>query len=92
MPATELQSEVEKLVDVLRSFPPEQQEALAAYYRVEAEHIRDVESRIDNLPPHQVERLRAMIQEGLYSGPAEPMDWDAFKAQARERLGAERQG
>ncbi|MEM8557636.1 MAG: type II toxin-antitoxin system ParD family antitoxin [Bacteroidota bacterium] len=90
MSVTELQSEVEKLVDVLRSFPPEQQEALAARYRVEAEHIRDVERRIDNLPPQQVERLRAMIQEGLDSGPAEPMDWDAFKAQARARLNAER--
>ena len=69
-------TEIEKLVDVLSSFPEEQQEALAAYYRAEAEHIRDVEEQLDNLRPEQTEQLRQMIQAGIDSGPAGPGDFE----------------
>ncbi len=85
------QSELQKLLDVLASFPLEQQEALAAYYRAEAEHIRDAEDRLDNLPPEQVNRLRALIQEGIDSGTATPIDFEAIKREGRERLAARRE-
>ena len=90
MQAQEPMTEVEKLVDVLSSFPEEQQEALAAYYRAEAEHIRDVEAQLDNLTPEQTEQLRQMIQTGIDSGPAGPIDFEEIKRRGRQRLATER--
>ena len=84
-------TEVEKLVDVLSTFPIEQQEALAAYYRAEIEHIREVVEQLDNLTPGQTDRLRQMIQEGIESGSAREVDFEAIKRRGRERLAAERQ-
>ena len=82
-------TEIEKLVDVLSSFPEEQQEALAAYYRAEAEHIRDVEEQLDNLRPEQTEQLRQMIQAGIDSGPAGAVDFEEIKRRGRQRLATE---
>jgi hypothetical protein len=82
-------TEVQKLLDVLTSFPPEQQEALAAYYRAEAEHIRDVEARLDRLSPEQTERLRAAIRQGIDSGPAREIDFEEVKRRGRARLEGE---
>ena len=86
MQTQEPMTEIQKLVNVLSSFPEEQQEALAAYYRAEAEHIRNVEERLDNLTPVQTEQLRQMIQEGIDSGPARPVDFEEIKRRGRERL------
>ena len=90
MQTLDLPSEVQKLLDVLNSFPPEQQEALAAYYRAEAEHIRDVDARINALSEPQREKLRALLREGMESGPARPIDMEALKRRGRERLAAAR--
>ena len=90
MSAISSASEVEKLVTVLHSFPPEQQETLAAYYRAEAEHIRDVEARLDSLPSEQTARLRALLQEGIDSGTPREIDVDAIKRRGRARLADER--
>lgn len=38
----------------------------------------------------RLEELRALIQEGLDSGPAEPLDMEAIKREARAELEAER--
>lgn len=40
--------------------------------------------------PYTLEELRAEIQKGLDSGPAEPMDWDEIKREGRARLARER--
>ena len=87
MPLPEARSEVEKLIAVIRSFPSEQQEALAAYYRAEVEHLRDVDARLDALPPEGQQRLRQLLQEGADSGPAEQVDFEAVKRRGRARLG-----
>ena len=89
MQTQEPMTEMQKLVNVLSSFPEDQQEALAAYYRAEAEHIRDVEEQLDKLTPEQTEQLRRMIQEGIDSGPAGPVDFEEIKRRGRERLATE---
>jgi antitoxin ParD1/3/4 len=40
----------------------------------------------------KLEALRAMIREGLESGPAEPLDMEAIKAEARRRRDARVRG
>ena len=90
MHAPEDRTEIEKLFAVLTSFPPERQEALAAHYRAEAEYLLEVEGRLDNLPPEQAARLRGMLQEGMDSGLAHDIDFEAIKRRGRERLRAER--
>ena len=43
-----------------------------------------------NLQEVNTEKLRALIQEGLDSGPATQMDFEALKARGRKRLAEER--
>ncbi len=90
MPAARAQSEVEKLMNVLVSFPPDEQETLAAHYRAAAEHIRDVDERLDTLPSEQVTRLRQLLHDGMESGEPREIDTDAIKKRGRARLAAER--
>ncbi|MEM6325621.1 MAG: hypothetical protein AAF791_00750 [Bacteroidota bacterium] len=82
--------EIDRLVEVLHSFPEERQEALAAYYRREVEDLRDVEARLDKLTPNQTARLKSLIQEGIDSGPAVPFDAEEIKREGRRRRAAER--
>ena len=86
MPAVRAQSEVEKLMNVLVSFPPDEQETLAEHYRASAEHIRDVDERLDTLPSQQVARLRQLLQDGIESGEPSEVDTDAIKQRGRDRL------
>lgn len=88
MHTPETQTEVQKLLDVLNSFPQEQQEALAAHYRAEAEHIRNVEARLDSPSPEEADRLRQYVQEGIDSGPAREIDFEDIKRRGRARLKA----
>ncbi len=37
-------------------------------------------------PEQDIEVLRELIQRGIDSGPAEPLDWDDFLREANEEL------
>lgn len=44
----------------------------------------------DRLKEIKLEELRAEIQKGLDSGPAQPFDFEGIKARGRERLARQR--
>ncbi|GAB5520248.1 MAG: hypothetical protein RhofKO_24990 [Rhodothermales bacterium] len=86
----DFETEAERLMDVLASFPPDQRATVTGYLRQEAEHMRILEQRISQLPGEQRNRLRALVQEGIDSGPAREIDFEAIKQRGRERILAER--
>lgn len=51
------------------------------------EAVREWKERRDLLG-YSVEELRVLVQEGIDSGPAAPLDIEAIKREGRERLAA----
>lgn len=49
--------------------------------------MTEIEKLVDNLTPEQTEQLRQMIQAGIDSGPATPIDFEEIKRRGRQRLG-----
>ena len=76
-------SEVKMLQEELAQLPPEQQERWAGWFRQELAALRQHDDWYDSLTPAQLVELRAMVQEGIDSGDAGPLDIDDVKREAR---------
>ena len=75
------------LPDALKAFVEEQ--ADGPHYANVSDYVRDL-IRQEAARQKALAEMRALIQEGIDSGPAEPFDWDAHRA-ARHAEYAERQ-
>ena len=74
-----------ELPESLRSYV--QERVARGEYADEGEYLRDLIRR--DREGHAAQRLRELIQEGLYSGPARPTteaDWASLRARATQSL------
>ena len=52
------------------------------------EPMPKIKKLVDNLTPEQTDQLRQMIQAGIDSGPARPVDFEEIKRRGRQRISA----
>ena len=76
-------SELQLLQEELSRLPPEERESWAGWFRNELAELREHDAWSASLIPAQLDKLRRMVQEGLDSGDAGPLDMDAIKREAR---------
>lgn len=84
-------SEVELLQEELGQLPPEQRESWAGWFRQELAEQREHDAWYDALTPAQLDKLRDLVQEGIDSGDAGPLDIDEIIREARAKWEARRQ-
>lgn len=81
-------TEYQKFLEAMAALPEGLREAAAAEFRHElAERQQDP---LANLTPAQEEHLRRLIQQGLDSGPATPLDMQEILQEAHRRWEASR--
>lgn len=84
-------SELQLLQEELSQLPPDQRESWAGWFRHELQELRRHDEWYENLNPAQIDKLRAMVQEGIDSGDAGPLDMEAIKREARAEWEARKQ-
>ena len=87
-------TEVERLNEALQKFPPERREELAAMFANNVQAIYQQAQQGDpwwnGLTQAQQEHVKHLIQEGIDSGPAGPLDMEDIKLRGRQRLAESR--
>lgn len=76
-------SELQLLQEELAQLPPELRESWAGWFRHELRELRKHDEWYAGLTPAQIDRLREMVQEGIDSGDAGPLDINQIKLEAR---------
>ncbi len=79
------------LQEELGKLPPDQQESWAGWFRYELAMQQADDRWFERLTPAEIDQLRKLVDEGIESGDAGPLDMDAIKREARTTWNARKQ-